>query len=191
MALTQLALMYARGTGVEQSSTRAFELFAEAAAQGWSQAMYNAGQCCLVGRGVDKNTERGIDLIRRAAELGNVDGLRYLAFTHAEGDETLAKDLTSAAKSWLSRATKTGWTIADQLGDDERALRCLERRLQWYLPLRAGSCSAESMLGAGRLKKPLTCSNAALRFPVTTSSGSWVGCTFATLEQRRENKPAS
>ena len=62
-ALTNLALMYAEGRGVDYDPARAAALWQAAAEQGHAFASFNLGLAYYNGQGVEQNAQRALELI--------------------------------------------------------------------------------------------------------------------------------
>ena len=78
-AQVEVASRYARGSGVKQDMTKAFEWFSRAAAQGYAPAQYRLAALHERGKGVKKDVGVAKTWYRRAAELGNVRAMHNLA----------------------------------------------------------------------------------------------------------------
>lgn len=103
VAKGRLGEIYYHGRGVPQDTTRAVELYTEAAARGVPTAQFNLGYMHLTGDGVAKSSLRAEALFRRAAEQGFVMAMVNLAQMYRTGYEEVPKDVQLAIK-WLELA---------------------------------------------------------------------------------------
>ena len=69
--MMRLSALYRKGTGVELSQEKAFELIQKAASLDYAPAQAALGISYLEGRGVEKDENLGYDWIRKAAENGH------------------------------------------------------------------------------------------------------------------------
>lgn len=79
--MTNLALLYLEGDGVECDPMRAVMWLERAARSGDDKAMYNLALSYQDGEGVRKNRVRAAALFRAAAKAGNVLARRRLRKT--------------------------------------------------------------------------------------------------------------
>ena len=136
-AIVQLNLgrKYYKGDGVEQSYSKAVELFRRAAKQGNKEAQYNLGQCYKNGRGVEQDYSKAAEWYRKAADQGDEDA-QYILGQYYEIGRGVEQDYSKAAE-WYQKAAAQGNTYAqNNLG------RCYEkgqgveqnydRAAEWY-----------------------------------------------------------
>lgn len=69
--LCNLAMAYAKGTGIERNEERALKLFERSALQGNSIAQYNVGHMYLYGKGGEADTDRGLYWLYKSANQGS------------------------------------------------------------------------------------------------------------------------
>src|SRR5262245_35057636 len=81
----QLALKYARGTGVARDDAMAAGLFRKAAEQGHGAAQEALAFAYHVGRGVEKNEAEALKWVRKAAEQGRAGAQHSLGFSYFTG----------------------------------------------------------------------------------------------------------
>jgi TPR repeat protein len=63
----------------------AVELYRLSARQNWPGGLYHLALCCLKGKGVARDEEQGLELMRRAADQGHASALAGLAELYARG----------------------------------------------------------------------------------------------------------
>jgi len=71
LAATFLGDMYKSGRGVSQSYEQTYVWYTRAGDQGNAYAIFNLGIFYLLGTGVDKDENKGVALLRMAAERGD------------------------------------------------------------------------------------------------------------------------
>ena len=89
----------------EQYET-AFKLFEKGADCGHAGARTYLGMCYALGRGVERNDAKGVELIREAAEQGYAEAQEKLGLCYQEGVR-IEKDYAEAAK-WFREAAEQG-----------------------------------------------------------------------------------
>jgi len=77
---------------IQNEYEKAFEQFSEAAALGYSDAIYNAGVCYLNGTGIAKDSIEAFKHFRKAANLGQEKALHNLASCYLYGIGTTRND---------------------------------------------------------------------------------------------------
>ena len=85
----ELGCRYEFGKGVEENIDKALEYYEKAASKGCTLAMFNAGLKYL---GREGYTEKGIEYLTKAAELGYPDACAELAIAYYNGD-VVEKDI--------------------------------------------------------------------------------------------------
>lgn len=110
-----LAELLERGYGpVAPDSARALALYAQAADDGYAPAMNYLGFKLFNGDGVERDRDRGYELIERAAMKGDPKGAANLGWMLAAGQEVVPDP--EKAVYWLERAADAGLPVAmDQL----------------------------------------------------------------------------
>ncbi len=106
----KLALLYAKGKGVEKNSDEAFSWCQKAAESSLPSAVGDLGYMCLWGLGVEKNIEKAIELLNLAAEDGYSRAENNLGYIHEKGigvDQNYEK-----AKHYYESAAHKGDEIA-------------------------------------------------------------------------------
>jgi hypothetical protein len=86
--LVQRGQMYETGLGMPKDPARAFELYCEAARDGYPDALVRMGWMFAEGNGVEKNTSAAATLFKRAARFGSRDANEF-AERFPEGPELL------------------------------------------------------------------------------------------------------
>ena len=87
----------------EQYET-AFKLFEKGADCGHAGARTYLGMCYALGRGVERNDAKGVELIREAAEQGNPEAHISLGFCYLKG-RGVAEDEAEAFR-WMKKCTE-------------------------------------------------------------------------------------
>jgi TPR repeat protein len=105
-AQNNLALMYAKGRGVEADPGRAIELWSAASEQGYPWAQYNLGLAYFRGQGVPKEERQAAVWFRKAADGGLAQAQFIMGQLKREG-LTLKQD-SGEALTWYRRAVKNG-----------------------------------------------------------------------------------
>ncbi|MBQ8969111.1 MAG: SEL1-like repeat protein [Bacteroidaceae bacterium] len=101
----RIAVMYHKGTGVEQSYTDASKWYRKSAERGHSAAQYLLSMMYVAGDGVESNPKMEFFWLSKAAENGNENALELLATLHeAKDDEVGLLMLEYAAKEDLPAA---------------------------------------------------------------------------------------
>lgn len=96
-----LAFMLDRGDFVDEAA----QLYAQAAAQDDTEALYALANFHLTGRGVAKDEKRAVALFSKAADLGHVPSMQVLADAYAKGTMGLAPDAAQSAH-WRARVAE-------------------------------------------------------------------------------------
>jgi len=89
IAKANLAYLHRYGLGVEKSNAKAFELYSEAAKNGFAPAIFELGRLYEKGRGAEKSMDQAVELYRHALALD--DALFDVERRVAELEETLAE----------------------------------------------------------------------------------------------------
>ena len=103
-ACFQLALRYAKATGLAKDHVKAAHWFALAAASGHLQAQRHLAFAYLNGRGIARDEVEGIRRLRNAAERGDAPACRQLGFHYATGN-AVDKDENEAVR-WFRIAAE-------------------------------------------------------------------------------------
>lgn len=101
--------------------------------------MFLIGLCHLYGKGVPKDEPRGVEWLKKSAEMGNVDAMTHLGDhyhnLHDSGLEDADTASTSVRESieWYLKATSLGdsyamWSLGDIHHDDEEYTQAF----QWF-----------------------------------------------------------
>ncbi len=88
----------------------AFERFCQAGEAGHGAAQFEAGICCVHGRGTETNLARGVHWLRRAAEAGHAGAMDSLGVRYATG-EGVPQSVEEAVR-WFRRAAELGHRVA-------------------------------------------------------------------------------
>ncbi|RME94083.1 MAG: hypothetical protein D6773_19940, partial [Alphaproteobacteria bacterium] len=105
-AQTEIAMRYAKGSGVAPDFKRAAQWYERAASQGFAPAQYHLAALYERGRGVKKDPARAKIWYERAAKAGNVKAMHNLAVMYT-GSAGSKPDYKSAAY-WFSQAARHG-----------------------------------------------------------------------------------
>ena len=81
---------------LKKDEEQAFKLLARAADSGFPLAMALQGSCYLLGRGVKKDAQKGMELIDKALATGNSNAMYDVAIWYLEGSGGLAKNAGKA-----------------------------------------------------------------------------------------------
>ena len=106
-AMRALGWIYADARpNLSKDMARAAEWYGKAAQAGDAESMYQLGQICAAGQGVQGDAATAAALFKHAAELGHTDAMRALADayhtgTGVERDENLATE-------WAAKARQAG-----------------------------------------------------------------------------------
>jgi TPR repeat protein len=92
------------------SPAEALAALRRAAALNHPAACYRVATLTIDG-GVVTGPVVDLDLLMRAASLGDVDALRHIALAHVYGDDGFARDL-NAAREWYERAAERGQALS-------------------------------------------------------------------------------
>ncbi len=122
--MNELGMYYMGGWGgLEKNEVTAFDLFSKASAQNIPEAILNLGFCYLYGTGVPKNTEKGIDLVTKAAELDDLNANYILGDFYETGN--FVKQDYQLASDYYKKAKQLG----SQESDIDDRINELEQRL--------------------------------------------------------------
>jgi len=102
-----LALLYARGLGVEQDEARAADLYAKAAAQGVTEAQYRLALAYELGVGVPQDDGAAAAWDRRAAAGGHSESQLRLGLLLSDDPQRAVTDYEEAAR-WLAPIADRG-----------------------------------------------------------------------------------
>ena len=98
---------------IQKVYDKAFELFNEAAALGYSPAIYNTAVCYLNGKGVEKDSIEAFRNFRKAANLGEKNALHNLASCYMRGIGTAKND--SLAVHYYTLSAEQGSVISQAI----------------------------------------------------------------------------
>ncbi len=118
-ALFKLALAHHEGRGTPKDSTRAVALGMRAGAAGEARGYALAGELLLEGDGLPperRDVQRGLELLRRAAEAGHGPATLYLARTLRAG-KRVPLDLAGAAEAYQLAVADGNATAMLELAD--------------------------------------------------------------------------
>ncbi len=105
-ALYEQALAYTFGDGVPQNDRTAFNLFYEAAEQGYVLAQYKLGVAFAYGEGVRQDNKQAAEWYRKAAEQGHTIAQRNMATMYLNG--TGVEQNKVQALAWYEVVAYTG-----------------------------------------------------------------------------------
>lgn len=135
IAMYNLGVCYANGTGVGMNQRKAFECYSKSAAKGNATAMYNLGVCYANGTGVDMNKLKAFEWYSRSANKGNAKAMHNLGVCYANGvgvsmSKTKAFEwyLKSAEQGNASAMFNLGFCYSNGVGTDMSTLAALK----WY-----------------------------------------------------------
>ena len=111
-AQNNLALMYAKGTGVDRDLVKAAELWRAAAERGHATAQYNLGLAYFNGEGITQNRTTAADWFRRAAHAGIADSQFVMGHLHRQG--VAVEKSEAEALAWYEKAAGSGHERARQ-----------------------------------------------------------------------------
>ena len=115
-ATFELAKDYDEGRGIEVDSSKAVELYKEAAEQGHVGAQCNLGVSYYLGKGVEEDKEEAVKWYRKAAEQGQANAQYNLGDCYYLG-RGVEEDEEEAVK-WYRKAAEQGQANAqNRLGD--------------------------------------------------------------------------
>ena len=98
---------------IQKDYDKAFELFNEAAALGYSPAIYNTAVCYLDGKGVEKDSVEAFRHFRKAANMGEAKALHNLASCYMRGIGTAKND--SLAVHYYTMSADKGTAISQAI----------------------------------------------------------------------------
>lgn len=98
---------------MQKDYDKAFELFNEAAALGYSPAIYNTAVCYLDGKGVEKDSVEAFRHFRKAANMGESKALHNLASCYMHGVGTEKND--SLAVHYYTMSANNGTAISQAI----------------------------------------------------------------------------
>ena len=118
VAMCHLGVYYQAGEqGLQKNKQEAYRWFKRAADLGHASGMANAGECLLLGLGVEKNEIHGMLLCTHAATMGSRYGAHTLGQAYFKGKHGLPKD-DAQAKRWLGKVAAGS---VEDLHDDDVA----------------------------------------------------------------------
>ncbi len=106
VAQSNLAMMYAEGTGVTQDNAQAFKWYQKSAQQGYATAQFQIGLFYFVGKEVKQDYNKALEWLKKAAEQKNTDAEYYLGAMYHYG-LGVEKDHQLAA-TWYKKAVANG-----------------------------------------------------------------------------------
>jgi len=127
-ALSNVGLMYEEGDGVQADLVKAEKYFEQAAAKGSELGYYNLARFSLIGRGGQQDTDKGLALLDKCAQLKKSLCLYDEAAIYLTGEfdipEDIPKGLALAAQAvdMGDRAATWGMAKLYLMGDDGVAL---------------------------------------------------------------------
>ncbi|MDE6399135.1 MAG: sel1 repeat family protein, partial [Clostridiales bacterium] len=77
-AAVRLGKMYLDGDGAQKDAAQAVRLFTLGMSEGNADALYHLALCCLNGEGTDFDLNRGLQLMREAAEQGSGMAMQFM-----------------------------------------------------------------------------------------------------------------
>lgn len=92
-------------------SRQAYDMYTQAAEAGNAEAILAVGVMLANGDGVERNAERALESMTRAAEMGHGPAMVTLAQVHLQGTLGVPAD-REAAVDWLQRAIAAGYEPA-------------------------------------------------------------------------------
>jgi TPR repeat protein len=118
-----------------EPATAPFQEVKAQADQGVVTALFKLGEMYLQGKGVEKNSAQGLDLIKEAAEQGLVEAIQRLAVMYLSG-EVVSKDYAEAARWFRRGADQKDPVSQERLGRMYEHGQGLERdyreAVRWY-----------------------------------------------------------
>jgi len=117
--LYALGRIHGEGVGMQKNADRAKQLYTRAfpgllrlSEGGDPNAQWLLGVCFIVGRGVEKDQAKAVELFRKSAEQGNADAQRDLAWRYMSG-EGVQKDQVKAVE-WFRKSAEQGHADAQR-----------------------------------------------------------------------------
>ena len=107
-----VATMHEKGNGVAKDLEQAHEWYLKSAKQGNDKGAYKVGFGYLRGVGTEKDYEKALKWLNTAAEYNNVRAFYFLGSMYEKGNG-VPQDLDKALR-WYTRASKGGYTVADE-----------------------------------------------------------------------------
>lgn len=133
--MNNLAVLYARGSGVKQDKAKAFEWFKKAAENGNAEGMVNLGGCYEIGFGFNKDVKKAFEWAKKAANKGLSEGIKFLSLCYFKGigisqDNKIAFDLfkIAADKGNYKAMTHLGYCYQNGLGVNKD----FHKAFEWY-----------------------------------------------------------
>jgi hypothetical protein len=108
----EIASMFERGNGVQQSALKAFKWYKKAAKQGHNKAVFKVGLSCLKGTGTKKNYRKALKWFKTAGNKGNVRAF-YSLGSMFENGQGVEKDLNLALE-WYIKADNGNYPLASE-----------------------------------------------------------------------------
>ncbi|WP_425099663.1 tetratricopeptide repeat protein [Tropicibacter sp. S64] len=105
-----LGLLYASGTGIEQSPQDALNWLLAAGENGYVPAMFELSRAYSRGQGIEPNNEEALRWLTEAATAGHPEAQYYLAYALDSG-RGVAQDQPQAL-NWLRRSAEAGFVQA-------------------------------------------------------------------------------
>ncbi len=113
IAISNLAFMYAKGSGVEKDEKLAMQWYKNAAEKGHLNSQYNLGVIYAKGRGVTQDYTESFRWYKMAAEQGDVFAQSTVAMMFAKGIGTAKNE--KEAVNWYHRAAMQDHTNAQYI----------------------------------------------------------------------------
>jgi len=125
----ELASMYEKGNGVAKSIESAFEWYQKCAEKNNDKCAYKVGYDYLHGIVVTQDYQKAFKWLNVSADNNNVRAFYFLGTMYEKGNG-VGRDLDKAQR-WYTRASKGGYSIADErLIDIKDEIKQEERELQ-------------------------------------------------------------
>jgi len=147
-----LAFAFEMGLGVHQDSMQALKWYQVAAAQDFQAAIINLGVMYFQGRGgVEKNAEKALLWFRKAAHLGNINGMHMLGAMYRDGLGVEVDVVKSAAL--FRRGAKLGdhhaqFSLGKAYADGHGVIKNDKIAASWFTKAaEAGNSGAQTNLG--------------------------------------------
>ncbi|MCL2181003.1 MAG: hypothetical protein FWB83_07735, partial [Treponema sp.] len=125
----ETGLQYYLGDDIEQDYKKAFDLFTEAAEQGYAKAQLFLGECYDSGYGVEQDRKKTAPLFMKAAEQGLAQAQFKLSICYVNGVCGVETDSVQQ-KYWRDKAAAQGYGSKEYQKDCDK-IRAIENASRW------------------------------------------------------------
>ncbi|KPJ67969.1 MAG: hypothetical protein AMJ43_00700 [Coxiella sp. DG_40] len=110
----------------------AYDEYEKAGQQGHPQALYDQGRCLLIGRGVKRDPNGGVECMKSSASLGYEQAMFYLADIYQRGAHGIDKNLQRAREAIIGIATRGNEAAQLKIGQIHEENGNLKEAQAWY-----------------------------------------------------------